>query len=137
MSRIAERVRCPNGNSNIVPFVGIDMLLFRVVWVFRNMESHHAFGDEESLVVHLMPMGDGAGCLRWKNTFHCSEPLCCQMSEQVYDKASLAADCEATCIGSILQDSHFHWSENQHLARFCGDNVNGDIAHWQRNRHVV
>lgn len=68
----------PNRNSNVISFEGIDVFLFWVVWVLWNMEAYHAFGGEESLVVHLMPMGNWTVRVRRKNAFYRTKALCCQ-----------------------------------------------------------
>lgn len=43
--------------------------------VVRGVEAHGALGDEEGLVVHLVPVGGGAGGARWDGEFGAADAV--------------------------------------------------------------
>lgn len=55
VSRVAECMRRPNGNRDIVALFRIDGVLGAIG--LRDMVSNSAFGRQKRLVVHLVPMG--------------------------------------------------------------------------------
>lgn len=58
VERIGECVRGSHGDSHIIPGLGVDVGLGLLQ--AGGVEADCAFGDEEGLVVHLMPMRRGA-----------------------------------------------------------------------------
>jgi hypothetical protein len=53
-------VRRANGYRHIVAYMCI---VVRAVW---GVEAYHAFRDEEGLIVHFVPVGWRANCVRWE-----------------------------------------------------------------------
>ena len=56
---IREGVRSANADGNVVAGFGVDG------FVVFDVEANGALGYEEGLVVHFMPVGWGAGGVRW------------------------------------------------------------------------
>lgn len=55
VSRVAERMRCPNRDRDIVALFRVDGVLGAIgLW---DVVSNGAFGRQKGLVMHLVPMG--------------------------------------------------------------------------------
>ena len=69
-------MRAPDWHDHVVSGIGVDDLLI-LAWVswFGNVEADFAFGHEEGLIVHFVPVRRGAGCLGWHDEFGCANAV--------------------------------------------------------------
>lgn len=109
--RITKRMRGPDPHNHIIPHLRIYILLT------RRMKPHRPFRNEETLIVHFMPVGRRAGAVRSDDEFSGAETV--------------------VGVGAVFHDAQGEGgAEVDDLAGFGGDEVDGDFGDGEGGRGV-